>query len=230
MMNKTVEAILRGQKVEAEKLFEVINAYNFTDLSVNDASGTILKMQVNHFEEYGDMFEFSQKHAEDNMYIVKKSDILSIDAQYEDELDSVVIMCQLPDNRRLNLVIFYISKDFSVSGLGEYYEIDLESLHEFLENTLGEKAEYSCTLVRVADKFSVFLKMICPERTYINTLDDDNWKLHVSDATNMLEISVMDDICNAFYRKDDGSITEIIVQPYGQPFMEVKMMFTKQSS
>ena len=226
MMNKTVEAIKDGQKVTMEEAFELVNVFNITSLSVHEFENTIFKMQVNHFESYEDVFEFSQEYTDDNMYKVKQSDILLMDARYDEEFDSLVVKCQMPGNGRLDLVIYYVSKDFKVSCLEEYYEIDLESTKDFLENTLGEEAEYKCASVSIEDKFCMSLKMIYPERTYIDT-DDSDCKLHVSDNINVLEVSVMDDACNAFYRKDTDSSVEIVVKPYGQAFMEVRMLFFK---
>lgn len=227
MMNKTVEAIKGGQRVAMEEVFELVNVFNLTSLSVHDSKNMALKMQVNHFEAYGEVFEFSQEHTEENLYTVKQADILSMDARYEEEFDFVVVKCQMSDNREMNLVIYYVSEDFKVFGLDDYHEIDLESMKDFLENTLGEN-EYHCVSVSIEDKFSMSLKMTYPERTYINTLDDSDWKLHVSDNVNVLEVSVMDDDCNAFYRKDTDSSVEIVVKPYGQPFTEVRMLFLKR--
>lgn len=228
MMNKTVEEIKDGQKVTMEEAFELVNAFNLTSLSVHESENTKMKMQVNHFESYRDVFEFSQEYTDENLYTVKQSDILSMDARYEEEFDLLVIKCQMTDNREMNIVIYYVSEDFKVSDLDDdYYEIDLESMKDFLENTLGEN-EYHCASVSIEDKFSMSLKMTYPERTYINTLDDSDWKLHVSDNVNVLEVSVMDDDCNAFYRKDTDSSVEIVVKPYGQPFTEVRMLFLKR--
>lgn len=229
-MNKTVEAIVNGKDVATEDVFELINNYNVTSLSIQDqdSNNTVLKMQVNQFESYKDVFEFSQKCTDENSFVVKQSDIVSMDIRWEEEIDSIIVICQLANNRKMGIVIYYVSKDFSVSCIDEYEEIDLNYLYEFLEKSLD--GEYSCTTVRVMDKFSVFLKMTYPDRVYIDTLDDSDWKLHVSDDTNELNISVMDDICNAFYYKEDSSFVEIVVKPYGQPFMEIRMLFFKKGN
>lgn len=228
MMNNTVEAIKNGQKVTMEEVFELVNVYNMTNLSLHDSSNAILKMQVNHFESYGETLEFSQWHTEENMCTMKKSNIISTEARYDDETDSVFVTCQVPNDKKMSLTVFCVSKDFSVSGLEGYHEMDLESLHEFLESTLGDDAEYGCSLVHVTDKFSMDLK-IYPDHTYIDTLDDSDWKLHVDDGGDTLEISVMDDDCNAFYRKEGDLSVEIVINPYGQPFTEVRMLFFKRN-
>ena len=61
MMNKTVEAIMNGQEVSTQELFELVNDYDITSLSLLDEDKTTLSMQVNRFEAYNDVFEFSQE-------------------------------------------------------------------------------------------------------------------------------------------------------------------------
>lgn len=228
-MKQTLQEIMDGQEVAAEEIFNLINCYNIAGLIIEDASNTVLEMQVNHFEMYKDVFEFSQEHTDKNFYVVKQSDILSVDVRWEEETDNVIAVCRMANNKKMSLIIYYVSNDVSISRLDEYEEIDLSYLENFLDDTLNEDGEYYCALVKIMDKFSVFLKMISPQRTYIDTLDDSDWKLHISDNISELNISVMDDICNAFYFKEDSSSVEIVVKPYGQPFMEVRMLFFKRN-
>lgn len=185
-------------------------------------------MYVNHFKAYSDVFEFSQEHKEYGKYIVKQLDVVFSESRYEEEIDCLFITCQLADNKTLKFTVFYVSEDFETYKSDDYYEISLEGLQEFLESTLGEDNEYNCYSVRIVDKFCINLVMV-PERTYINTLDDSDRRLHISDSTNMFEVSVMDGCSNAFYRKDNDSSVEIIVKPYGHPFMEIRMLFFKRS-
>lgn len=228
-MSKTLEAIKNGQEVEMQEVFELVNNFNITSLNVQDGDHTALKMQVNHFESYRDVYEFSQEHTDENMYIINQSDILSVDVRWEKEIDSVIVVCQMTNNKKMNLVIYYVSEDFSISESDEYEEIDLSYLEKFLDDALKENGEYYCALVRAIDKFSVFLKMTSPQRAYIDTLDDSNWKLHISDNISEFVISVMEDGCNAFYYKETDTSVEIAIKPYGQPFMEVRMLFFKRN-
>lgn len=232
MMNKTVEAIKNGQKVAMEELFELINAYNLTNLEVygNDDEIRLAEMFVNRFEEYGDTYKFSQSCTDENMYLLEKSDILDIESRWEEKVDILVITCTLSNSRTLDLIIYNVSQDFKTSEREGYHLIELEELNEFLENTLGENAEYRCMSVRYFDKFSMDLTMTCPEHTYINTLDDTDWKLHISDTMTTFEVSVSSEDCvNEFYRKDEGTSVSIIVKPYGQPFAEIRMLFFKNN-
>ncbi len=77
-MKHILEEIINGQEVAIEEIFKLINCYNITSLNIQDANNTVLEMQINHFEAYKDVFEFSQEHTDKNSYVVKQSDILSV--------------------------------------------------------------------------------------------------------------------------------------------------------
>ena len=85
----------------------------------------------------------------------------------------------------------------------DYDEMDVYQLKDFLEAVIHEKNEYYCACARISDLFGFDLKMRNTFRTYINTLDEDDWKLHISDDFTELEISVTDDSINEFYVKDN---------------------------
>lgn len=233
MTNKTVEAIKNGQEVVIEEMFELINAYNLTNLEVyrEDDGIRLTEIFINSFEDYGDTYKFYQSYTDENMYLLEKSDIIGTEFRLEEKSDILIITCTLSDGKFMDLIIYNVSQDFKTSEREGYHLIELEELNEFLENTLGENAEYRCMSVRYFDKFSMDLKMTCPERTYINTLDDTDWKLHISDTMTTLEVSVSSEECmNEFYRKDDGTSVSIIVKPYGQPFAEIRMLFFKNDN
>lgn len=75
--------------------------------------------------------------------------------------------------------------------------------------------------------FGFDLKMRNAFRTYINTLDEDDWKLHISDDFTQFEVPVTDDSINEFYVKDnkESGVKEIIIKPFNQPYMEISMLF-----
>lgn len=228
MMNRTFEAIRNGQEVATEELFGLVNDYNFTDLVVQDENNhAIVKIPVNHFKEYRGMYEFSQIHSGNGVYVAKKSDIVSVESDYREDMDTLFIKCQMDGDKKLFLVIYHASTNFKATECDEYCETDLGDLKNFLENTLGDDAEYHCVLAKFTDKNGMSIKIISPERTYINTLDDPDWKLHISDASTVMEVPVTNDGCNAFYRKEKDNTVTILIKPYELPFTEIRMMFVK---
>ena len=225
-MNKTVEVIKKGQKVSAEELFEVVNAYVLTMLSLKAPNkDSIMSMDVNQFERFHNNYKFSQKCTGYNsaMYMLKEDDLLSVDSEYNQKADALYITCKLKNGMELCLMTVNLSESENEIDTEGFYESDVYSLQEFLDDVIHEKNEYYCILVRITDVFGFDLKIRNPIRTYINTLD--GLALHISDDMNTFEVPVFDDSINLIYMKETDHSKEIIVKPYGQPFMEIRMLF-----
>lgn len=230
MTNKTVEAIKNGSNPAIQELFELINTYNITMLSIQDKNHkTITEMDVNHFASYNTEFEFGQLNT-DTKCIIYQNDILSTESKWLEEEDMIHIKCCLSDGGYLNLVIFHASNGQKHTASKDYYEIGLYELNELLQKTSGDKPEYSCSIVKVKNKFGFHMKMVYPKQTFVNMEDDDtNGELSIEDDVNFLKIAVTDDSCNQFYQKDNDESVEIVIMPYSEPFMEIRMFFEKLS-
>lgn len=230
-MNKTVETIKKGQKVTTEELFEVVNAYVLTTLSLR-MPGTdkdaVMSMQVNQYERFHGDHKFSQQCTGFNsvMYVLKAEDLVSVDGEYNQKADAFYITCKLKNGMELWLMIVNVSGSETEIETDGFYETDVYHIKEFLDDVIHEKNEYYCILARITDVFGFDLKIRNPIRTYINTLDE--LALHISDDMNTFEVPVFDDSVNLIYMKETDSSKEIIVKPYGQPFMEIRMLFFKR--
>ena len=230
-MNRTVEAIKNGQVVSTEELFEVVNGYVLTTLMLRtDDRQTVMSMQVNQFEKYNGTYKFFQKCQgfDDAMYSIEEKDIISSNGSYSKDANAFYISCKLKNNMELLFMIVNVSGSEDEIESDGFYETDIYDIQDFLEGVIHEKNGYYCILARITDVFGFDFKMRNPIRTYINTLDDSDWKLHISDDTNTFEVPVVDDSVNLFYMKETDNSKEIIVKPYGQPFMEIKMLFFKR--
>ena len=230
-MNKIVEAVVKGQEVDKKELFNSVNDFELTRLRVSTEDGqTIMSMQVNSCKEYKDAYEFSQSCTmfNDVVYNLKKDSIEAIESEYNAEVDTLYITCKLKNGQSLTLMV--INTDEVLTK--DYDEMDVYQLKYFLEAVIHEKNEYYCACARISDLFGFDIKMRNTFRTYINTLDEDDWKLHISDDFTELEISVTDDSINEFYVKDnkESGAKEIIVKPFNQPYMEITMLFLKKHS
>lgn len=227
-MNKTVEAIKAGNNVTTEELFDVVNAYVLTTLSLRTSApvhASIMSMQVNQFEKFHDDYKFSQQCQGYNnvMYMFKSDDLVSVDGEYSQKADTFYITCKLKNGMELLLMIVNISESETEIESDGFYETDVYEMKEFLDDVIHEKNGYYCILARITDVFGFDLKIRNPIRTYINTLE--GMALHISDDANTFEVPVFDDSVNLIYMKETDSSKEIIVKPYGQPFMEIRMLF-----
>lgn len=228
--NKTIEAVKNGSNPATQELFELINAYDITMLSIQDKNHkTITEMDVNHFASYKTEYEFGQLNT-DTKCIVYQKDILSTESEWLQKEDMIHVKCCLSDGGYMNLVVFHASKGQKHTASKEYYEIGLYELNELLQKTSGDKPEYSCSIVKVKNKFGFNMRMIYQKQAFIVMENDDtNGELSIEDDVNFLKIAVMDDGCNQFYQKDNDESIEIVVKPYSEPFMEIRMFFEKLS-
>lgn len=228
MTNKTVEAIKYGSNPTTQELFELVNAYDITMLSIQDRNHkTILEMDVNHFDSYKTEYEFGQLNT-DTKCLINQSDILSTESKWLEEEDMIHIKCCLSDGGFMNLVIFHASRGLKRTVSKDYYEIGLYELNELLQKTAGDKPEYTCSIVKVKNKFGFHLRMVYPKQIFVDMENDDtNGELSIEDDVNFLKLAVMDDACNQFYQKDNDETVEIVIKPYSEPFMEIRMVFEK---
>ena len=228
-MNKTVEAIKNGQKVTTEDLFEVVNSYVLTALSLRTSDkNRVMSIQVNQYERLHGDHKFSQQCTGFNnvMYVLRADDLVSAYGEYNEKADALYIICKLKNGMKLYLMLVNMSESETQIETDGFYETDVYEIQEFLDNVIHEENEYYCILARITDVFGFDLKIRNPIRTYINTLD--GMALHISDDMNTFEVPVFDDSINLFYMKETESSKEIIVKPYGQPFMEIRMLFFKR--
>lgn len=228
-MNKIVKNVKAGQKIETSELFNIVNDFSLTRLRLRNEDGkNIMSMQVNMCEEHADEYEFLQSCTmfDDVAYHLKKDDIDSVTSEYNAKVDTLYITCNLKNG--MSLLLMIINTIGSEIETKDYDEMDVYELKEFLDDAIHEKNEYYCVVARITDVFGFDLKMHNPARTYINTLDDSDWKLHISDDFTEFEVPVTDDSVNEIYVKNDSGSKNIIVKPFNQSFVEISMLFFKR--
>lgn len=224
---KMIRAIEGNVDITNEAWYEIVNYYNITQLILRSHAGrTIFAIPINQCEETADTYEFSQSCTGYNaaMYSLKKSDLVSVSAEYCEAANSLIMKCEL--NSGVELCLFVVNESFMGKQLSDFREMDIYNLHDFMEEVINNENEFCCVSVRVTDIYGLDIKLN-PKRVYVNTLDDD-WKLHISDDFNSFEVPVTDDSINEFYIKDNETAKEIIVKPYGQSFMEISLLFFKK--
>ena len=161
-MNATVEAIKKGQEMAAEELFEAVNAYVLTTLSLKTPDeDSIMSMQVNQFEKFHDGYKFSQQCTGFNnaMYTLKAGDLVSAHGEYNQKADALYITCKLKNGMELCLMTVNVSESENGIEADGFHETDVYSLQEFLDDVLHEKNEYYCILARITDVFGFDLKI-----------------------------------------------------------------------
>ena len=224
---KMIRAIEGNVDITNEAWYEIVNYYSITQLILRSHAGrTIFAIPINQCEETADTYGFSHSCTGYNaaMYSLKKSDLVSVSAEYCEAANSLIMKCEL--NSGVELCLFVVNESFMGKQLSDFREMDIYNLHDFMEEVINNENEFCCVSVRVTDIYGLDIKLN-PKRVYVNTLDDD-WKLHISDDFNSFEVPITDDSINEFYIKDNETAKEIIVKPYGQSFMEISLLFFKK--
>lgn len=231
-MNKIVNAVKEGREVETRDLFNVVNDFCLTRLRVSTPDEEIsMSMQVNRCENRTDEYKFSQSCAgfDDVTYHLKKESIRNVESEYNTNADMLRITCKLKDGSTVVLMLINIAE--SENYTKDYSEMSVGELKDFLDEVHDKKNDYYCAVTEIRDVFGFNLRMRNSFSTYINTRNEEEWKLHVADDFTVFEVPVTDDSINEIYIKDDkktGS-KSIIVKPYNQPFMEIEMLFFKRN-
>lgn len=231
-MSKIVEMIKNGQRLEAKELFNVVNDFVLTTLKMKSNDGhIIMAMQVNKFEEHKDEYEFSQSCSlfDNASYYLKKDDIESVQSEYNVKVDTLYFDCNLKNGTKIAFMIINVAN--SEVRTKDYEEMDVYELDDFLDKVIHMENGYYCVMARATDCFGFDVKMKNVPRTYTYVdVDEDDWKLHISDDFTELEIPITDDSINEIYMKTDkeSESKHIIVKPFNQPFMEIEMLFFKK--
>ena len=160
-MNKIVEAVKEGRKIETKVLFSVVNDFCLTRLAVKTSDGdSVVSMQVNKCEDRKDEYEFSQTCIgfDDVAYHLKKNDIISAEGEYNTDVDTLYITCKLKNSLTVYFMIINVSG--SENRTDEYDEMDVYELNDFLEDVLHKKNEYYCVFTRITDVFGFDLKLV----------------------------------------------------------------------
>ena len=161
-------------------------------LSIQDKNHkTRTEMDVNYFDSYKTEYEFGQLNT-DTKYIINQSDILSTESEWLQEEDMIHIKCCLSDGGYLNFVIFHASNGLKITTVKDYYEISLYELNKFLQKASGDNQEYSCSVVKVKNRFGFHMRMIYPKQTFIDMEDDDtNGQLCIEDDVNFQKVYII---------------------------------------
>lgn len=227
---EVIEKLKRNAEVSMQDLFGLINQYPITTLMVRDtANSTIFSMEINKVD-MEDGIEFSQKNMgfKAGSFTILTEDIEKVEGWYLDTEDAVTIVCDLKGGFAAQLLILAVSNnEIDMTG---YREVEFNEVVDFMADQLEEDAEYTCICTKIADVHGLNLTMSA-NNAYIETTEegDTDGQLVVTDGENtMLTLPVFDDSVNEFWMKKQSNTVEVMVSPYGKPFMEIRVLFVKK--
>ena len=220
-MNKVMNEVTgnKGSRTP-EQIFEVVNDYALTTLSLRKDKEEVMSMQINQYEKTPAGHEFFQTCQIDGVrFVLRTKDLVVVKSEYNKEANFLYITCELLNGMELNLMILNMEDNKNEIAEDGWKEIDVYALKDFLEEMNG----YSQVSVKVTDAIGLNIKIKNPPLTYIN--DEEELILHVGEGSDSLRLPLYDDSVNIFYMKESDRSKEVIIKPFGQPFLEIKMLF-----
>lgn len=221
MMNKVMNEATENKGARTpEQIFEVVNNYALTTLNLRKDEEEVMVMQINQYESTPTGHEFFQTcQMNGASFTLNEENLVAIKSEYNKEADFLHITCKLLDGMELNLMILNVENNKNEFAEDGWKEIDVYDLKGFLEETKG----YYRVLVRVTNVFGLNIRIENPAPIYI----DEELILNVGirEESDSLSLPLCDDSVNLFYVKESDCSKEVIIKPFGQPFLEIKMLF-----
>lgn len=224
-MNKRIETLLSNTEATAMDYFNLVNIFDCSTLSLQNDKSRTVSMEVNEFRKIHDGFEFLQK-CTDTHFDIKEADIMYVSGKMLDEIDTFLITINMVDGASVNICIFHIETNEKTEEREHYNETDVIYLKEYFEN---EKHSPLMLIITDAFGFSTKFNSVANLSLLEEEEDEDfRYMLQISNAMGAsVELPLVEDSCNEIYIKESGFSDTILIRPYGQPFMEIKIIVTK---
>lgn len=218
-MRTKIEAVLNNKDAKAQDYFELVNIYEYSQVTLQRDGKDVISMDINEVEAYPGFFEFREKCTSTH-YSVEKSNIASVTGRMLDGMDTFLIEADLKDGSKLAVVIYHVDTNEKREVSESYYESDVFSLMDYLN-----EEDHKVMMAIIHDSFGLEIKMNSVRNCTL-TETEEAFEMQIDTIT----FPLMDDSCNEIYIKE-GSVTDtILIRPYGQPFLEISILVSKENS
>ena len=213
-MSKAIENVLNNKDAKATDYFELVNTYEYSDLSVHKDGNTVISMSINAFEEFSGVYEFKQKCSTSH-FTIEESNVESVTGKM---LDNIEI--NMKDGSRISICIYHTDTNAKREVRERFYESDVFSLMDYLNDDT-----HKAMIVNIHDAFGLEVKLNDIKNcSLVET--EEAYEMQIDSMT----FPLVDDSCNEIYIKENSSCDTILIRPYGQPFMEVSILVARESS
>lgn len=219
-MRTKIEAVLNNKDAKAQDYFELVNLYEFSQVTLQRDGESILSMDINEVNTWADKtFDFREK-CTSTRFTVEESNIVSITGRMLDNEDTFLIEADLKDSSKLAVIIYHIDTNEKREVSESYYESDVFSFMDYLN-----EEDHKVMMAIIHDSFGLEIKMNSVRNCTL-TETEEAFEMQIDTMT----FPLMDDSCNEIYIKE-GSVTDtILIRPYGQPFLEISILVSKENS
>ena len=227
-MRTRIEAVLNNNDAKAQDYFELVNIYEYSQVTLHRDGNSILSMDINEVNTWSNnvtrnsmdkAFDFREKCKSTRLTIEEK-DIVSVTGRMLDGMDTFLIEADLKDDSKLTVVIYHVDTNEKREVSESYYESDVFSLMDYLN-----EEDHKVMMAIIHDSFGLEIKMNSVRNCTL-TETEAAFEMLIDTMT----FPLMDDSCNGIYIKE-GNITDtILIRPYGQPFLEISILVSKENS
>ena len=218
-MSKAVENVLNNKDAKATDYFELVNTYEYSDLSVHKDGNTVISMSINAFEEFSGVYEFKQKCSTSH-FSIEKSNVESVTGKMLDNMDTCLIEINMKDESKISICVYHTDTNAKREVREIFYESDVFSLMDYLNDDT-----HKVMLVNIHDAFGLEVKLNDIKNcSLVET--EEAYEMQIDSMT----FPLVDDSCNEIYIKENSSCDTILIRPYGQPFLEISILVSKENS
>lgn len=219
-MRTRIEAVLNNKDAKTQDYFDLVNIYEFSQVTLQRDGESILSMDINEVNTWADKtFDFREK-CTSTRFTVEESNIVSITGRMLDNEDTFLIEADLKDGSKLAVIIYHVDTNEKREVSESYYESDVFSLMDYLN-----EEDHKVMMAIIHDSFGLEIKMNSVRNCTL-TETEEAFEMQIDTMT----FPLMDDSCNEIYIKE-GSVTDtILIRPYGQPFLEISIFVSKKNS
>lgn len=153
-MRTKIEAVLNNKDAKAQDYFDLVNIYEFSQVTLQRDGESILSMDINEVNTLADKtFEFREKCISIH-YTVEESNIASVTGRMLDDMDTFLIEADLKDGGKLAVVIYHVDTNEKREVSESYYESDVFSLMDYLN-----EEDHKVMMAIIHDSFGLEIKM-----------------------------------------------------------------------
>lgn len=221
-MNKRIEAVLNNKESKATDYFELVNVFCSSNLYLQkEDKKTAVSMEINEFKNFKKEFEFLQKCTNTN-FTINEKDIKSVSGKMQEGTDMFFITVEMVDGATIYISIPYTDTNTKTEVYEHYEETDVFCLKEYFENE-----KHNPRILIIEDMFGLVTRFDTIDK--ISLIEDEYSKYTLQILHEDVEVNfpLVDDACNDIYIKQNGFGDTILIRPYGQPFMEIKIIVTR---
>jgi len=107
-MRTRIEAVLNNKDAKAQDYFDLVNIYEFSQVTLQRDGESILSMDINEVNTWADKtFDFREK-CTSTRFTVEESNIVSITGRMLDNEDTFLIEADLKDGSKLAVIIYHV--------------------------------------------------------------------------------------------------------------------------